>query len=96
MSPQGQNRYKEIKDWLRIISPYGAVFIAVFKFGGWYQDFKTHAQKWDGYDSSIQYLVKQQKGHEESDERIHAEIWRDQADFKKDVNDKLLMFLENK
>jgi hypothetical protein len=73
-----QDRYKEIKDWLKITSPYIAVFILTFKMGAVYQDFKQRTVKWDAYESTI-------VSHEEADNRIHSEFWKQIDSVKREV-----------
>lgn len=89
MSPIASQRYKELKDWLKIASPISAAFIVVFKGGVWYQDFKQSTYKWNGYESTISTLSTDLQNHKESDNRIHAEMWHDMAEIKKDFNDKI-------
>lgn len=95
MTQQQQNRYKEVKDWLKITSPWGAVALAIFKFGGWYQEVKQHTASWDGYGAKIELVGQNLKDHIETDNRVHASIWRDQSDMKKDFNDKIFLLSQN-
>ncbi len=95
MTQQQQNTYKELKDWLKIFSPWGAVALAIFKFGGWYQEIKQHTVNWDGYGAKIELVKQDLKDHVEAENRVHADIWREQSAMKKDFNDKIFELTQN-
>lgn len=95
MTQQQSDRYKEFKDWLKILSPLVAVFIAVFKFGGWYQEIKQHTVNWDSYGAKIEVVKQDLKDHGEADNRLHAELWKAQSDMKKEYNDKFFELSQN-
>ncbi len=73
MSPLATQRYKELKDWLKILSPISAAIILSFRFGIMYADARENVikkvQKWDGYENVIMQ-------HEAADSSIHNSIFQ--------------------
>jgi hypothetical protein len=79
MTDTAKDRYKELKDWLKILSPLTAAMILSFKVGIVWTDVKAKVVKWDGYEEKIaahQYRDSiKDIASDEKNRRIHAEIY---------------------